>query len=96
VNVIVWTEGAKADLLRHYNFLRDNSSIKAGKIIESIVKAGDSLKTFPKRGVAIEDSPAMRKLVVPCGKSGFTIHYLILDEDVIILRIFHGRENRPV
>ncbi|UUO13366.1 MULTISPECIES: hypothetical protein [Aphanizomenonaceae] len=38
----------------------------------------------------------MRKLVVAFGKYGFIIHYVILEDDVIILRIYHGRENRPI
>lgn len=38
---------------------------------------------------------AGRKLLVPFGKYGYTIHYIVLDDDVVILNVYHGRENRP-
>ncbi|ERT04034.1 putative plasmid stabilization system [Lyngbya aestuarii BL J] len=37
----------------------------------------------------------MRKLFVSFGKYGYVIHYALLEDDVIILRVYHGRENRP-
>jgi plasmid stabilization system protein ParE len=37
----------------------------------------------------------LRKILVPFGKSSYIIHYAILDEEVLILRVYNGRQNRP-
>jgi plasmid stabilization system protein ParE len=60
----------------------------------AIREAGDSLEMNAKRGKAIEAAPGLRKLQVAFGRYGFVIHYAVLEEEVAILKIYHGRENR--
>jgi plasmid stabilization system protein ParE len=96
MTVVVWTVAAKADLTRHYDALVVDAPEAAVKAVRSIVKAGDSLQQSPQRGTIIQQSAGLRKLPIRFGKVGFVMHYVILDEDVLILRIYHGRERRPV
>ncbi|WP_256091039.1 type II toxin-antitoxin system RelE/ParE family toxin [Nostoc sp. KVJ20] len=49
----------------------------------------------PRRGAIVDEIAGLRKLLVSFGKYGFIIHYVILEDDVVILRVYHGRENRP-
>ncbi|QSV56934.1 MAG: type II toxin-antitoxin system RelE/ParE family toxin [Dolichospermum sp. UKL201] len=58
--------------------------------------SGESLQQNPRRGAIVDEIVGLRKLVVAFGKYGFIIHYVILEDDVIILRIYHGREHRPI
>ncbi|BAY66766.1 toxin RelE1 (plasmid) [Calothrix brevissima NIES-22] len=60
-----------------------------------IVSSGESLQQNPRRGAIVDEIAGLRKLLVSFGKYGFIIHYVILENDVVILRVYHGRENRP-
>jgi len=83
------------DLNRHYDFLKVNSIEAAAKAVKTIVAAGESLQENAHRGAIVDEIAGLRKLVVSFGKYGFIIHYVILEDDVVIVRIYHGRENRP-
>ncbi|QYX30840.1 type II toxin-antitoxin system RelE/ParE family toxin [Sphaerospermopsis torques-reginae] len=93
---IVWTETAINDLNRHYDFIAINNADAAARAVQTIVSSGGSLQQNPRRGAIVDEIAGLRKLVVSFGKYGFIIHYVILEDDVIILRIYHGRENRPI
>ena len=92
---IVWTEDAVDDLNRHYDFLKINNADAAARAVRGIVSSAESLQENPRRGTAIGQSPGLRKLFVSIGKYGYVIHYTLLGDDVIVLRVYHGRENRP-
>ncbi|WP_414549632.1 type II toxin-antitoxin system RelE/ParE family toxin [Anabaena sp. CCY 0017] len=93
---IVWTETAITDLNRHYDFIALSNADAAARAIQAIVTSGGSLQQNPSRGAIVDEIAGLRKLLVAFGKYGFIIHYVILENDVIILRIYHGRENRPI
>jgi plasmid stabilization system protein ParE len=92
---IVWTEIAIDDLNRHYDFIKLNNPDAAALAVQAIVSSGESLQDNPRRGAIVDEIAGLRKLLVAFGKYGYTIHYVILEDDVIILRVYHGRENRP-
>jgi len=43
----------------------------------------------------VDEIAGLRKVLVSFGKYGFIIHYVIIEDDVVILRVYNGRENRP-
>lgn len=92
---VVWTPAATRDLQRQHQFLAALDEEVAKRAIQAIVKAGGSLAQNPKRGRTIDEANGLRKLPVRFGRSGFVIHYAVIFEEVVILRVFHGRENRP-
>ncbi len=92
---IVWTESAIDDLNRHYDFIKINNPDAAARAVQAIVSSGESLLSNPRRGAIVDEIAGLRKLLVAFGKYGYIIHYTILEDDVIILRVYHGRENRP-
>ncbi|MEH1912405.1 MAG: type II toxin-antitoxin system RelE/ParE family toxin [Nostoc sp.] len=92
---IVWTETAINDLNRHYDFIKLNNADAAARAIQAIVSSGESLQHNARRGAILDEIQGLRKLLVPFSKYGFIIHYVILEDDVVILRVYHGRENRP-
>lgn len=92
---VVWTPSATQDLQRQHQFLTSLDAEAANRAVQAIVKAGGSLTQNPKRGRIIDEANGLRKLPVRFGKVGFVIHYAIIFEEVVILRVFHGRENRP-
>ncbi|MCC5617950.1 type II toxin-antitoxin system RelE/ParE family toxin [Nostoc sp. CHAB 5836] len=72
-----------------------NDPDAAARAVQAIVSSGESLEQNPRRGAIVDEIVGLRKLLVSFGKYGFIIHYVILEDDVVILRIYHGRENRP-
>ena len=52
------------------------------------------LRRFPRRGRPLPDGN--RELIIRFGRSGYIAQYLYLSEQnkVVVLRIWHSRENR--
>jgi plasmid stabilization system protein ParE len=92
---VIWSTSALTDLDRLYNFLTEIDPELSAKAIQAIVEFGGSLSKNPRRGTPIVDTPGLRKILVPFGKSSYMIHYIILDEEILILRVYHGRQDRP-
>jgi plasmid stabilization system protein ParE len=93
---VIWTPPALAALDRHRQFLAQTDPNLAVKAIQKIVEVAESLQTYPQRGAIVEQAPGIRKLIVTFGKVGFVLHYAILNEEVLILQIYHGRQQRPI
>jgi plasmid stabilization system protein ParE len=93
---IIWTKAATTDLERHYSFLEPIDPGIAQKAVQAILKAGDSLQANPRRGAVVLQAKGLRKLRVIFGKYGFVMHYVFIETEVLILRIYHGRENRQI
>jgi plasmid stabilization system protein ParE len=87
---------AVADLDRLRDFIRvhnpDAAERAAKKILESIRK----LSTHPLIGrpVADIDHPKLRDLFIQFGQTGYCLRYSVADDAIIIVRIWHSRENR--
>lgn len=92
---VIWTKTALADTDRFVNYLAAVNLEAAARAAQLIRQAGDSLSNNPKRGPMVQGAPGIRKLPVPFGQNGFVIHYAILDDEVVILRVYHARQNRP-
>jgi len=80
---------AEADLAYLYDYIAENGSRSvAQRYLERIEAACLSLSTFPERGTRRDDLwPGIRTM-------GFerraTIAFLVTDDQVIIVRVFHG------
>ena len=92
---VVWSPRASRDLERHYNYLLLRNENAASKAAKAILQAGNSLAQNPYKGIVIQQEAGLRKLTVFFGKYGYVIHYGVIADEVIILRVYHGRENRP-
>jgi plasmid stabilization system protein ParE len=92
---LIWSPDALLDLAEHFDFLKQRNLEAAGKAAQSIRDTAFSIAGNPHRGRLVADGSGRRKLIVPFGKSGYVIYYLIKDETIVIVRIYHGRQNRP-
>ncbi len=91
---VIWSRAALADLDRQYHFLNARNPEAATRALQAIVEAGKSLGQTPQRGTPIISAPGLRKLLVRFGKSGYILHYIVLEDEVLILKVYHGRQNR--
>ncbi len=92
---LVVTPEAAADIERLHEFLADKNPDAAQRAVAVLARGIQSLDTFPDRGRPA-GTPGTRELIVPFGRSAYVIRYahLVQQEEVVIVRIWHGREQR--
>lgn len=84
------------DLVRLREFIHVHNpaaaSRAAKRIREGIYKIQH--QPFLGRGVGDIDYPELRERYFHFGKAGYWIEYLVRDEEIHIVKIWHGKENR--
>ena len=82
---------AQADLRAAFDFIYDDNPRAAAAILHAIMRAAESLADFSGRGRpgAVAGT---RELVVR--QTGHVITYRVMDPEVVVVRIRHGRQDR--
>jgi plasmid stabilization system protein ParE len=77
------------------SFLATSNPAASQRVVTDLSRAIQSLQTLADRGRPSAVSGA-RELIVPFGRSAYILRYVhdVLRGEVIILRIWHGREAR--
>lgn len=89
---IKWTSKALSDLVRLYEFLAVKNKLAAAQTVQSLTAAPDRLLDQARIGEKLEefDPREVRRIVV----SRYEMRYEIQESIIIILRIWHTREDR--
>jgi plasmid stabilization system protein ParE len=87
-----WTSKSLGDIARLHAFLADVNRQAAVKIIRSFTAAARQLREHPRSGEQLEEfAPReVRRLIV----GRYEIRYEIAKQEVYILRLWHGYEDR--
>lgn len=87
-----WTGKARSDLERLYEFLATVNMAAAARAVRGLVAAPALLLEHPRIGERLEEfAPReVRRLLV----GRYEMRYAVQGETIIILRIWHGREDR--
>jgi plasmid stabilization system protein ParE len=91
--MILLSPDAVEDVERLRSFLDQNNPDAARRALASIWTAIDRLQEFGDLGMPTADA-GIRQLVVRFGASGYIVRYAVLSGDILITRIWHGREAR--
>jgi toxin ParE1/3/4 len=93
---IVWRERALEDVVRLYSFLFDKNEEAAIKAARIILRGSSLLEESPRIGRPMADGTGRRELFIPFGSGFYVLRYFLADNDgvVIIVRVWHGREDR--
>ena len=93
--MIVFTPDALADVERLRAFLDQANPGAAKRAVAAILMAIERLQEFPDLGMPTVD-PEIRQIVIRFGASGYIARYAVLAEtgDIVVTRIWHGREAR--
>ena len=83
---------ARSDLIRVSNFLADVAPNAALRAADALDEALRTLELFPQR--AAKTGFGTRELVVPFGQAGYIVRYRVERANVVVMRIFHTREDR--
>jgi plasmid stabilization system protein ParE len=93
--MILLSPDAVEDVERLRTFLDQKNPDAARRALAAIWTAIDRLRDFPDLGMPTEDAE-IRQIVVRFGSSGYIVRYAALsgDANILITRIWHGREAR--
>lgn len=92
---LIIAPAAAADIERLRKFLARTNPAAGRRAIAVLANAIQSLDALPDRGRP-SPVPGARELIVPFGHSAYVLRYAhdAQREEVVILRIWHGREAR--
>lgn len=87
-----WTGRARGDLVRLHGFLDPVRPSAAARVIQRLTNAPLRLLTHPRLGERLEEfNPRdVRRIFV----GPYEMRYEIQADDIYVLRIWHGREDR--
>jgi plasmid stabilization system protein ParE len=87
-----WTTSANLDLVRPHAFLYPVNPRAAARVVQQLVAAAEQLLTYPELGERLaEFSPRnVRRLIV----GDYELRYELTDTTIIVLRLWHDREDR--
>lgn len=89
-----WLPEAQVDLQRLFEFIAPHSHDAAAKAVMTLVSAAESLSYFPQKGRPWGAGGTFRELPVSFGARGYVIRYRKHNDQVIIVRVWHAREQR--
>lgn len=89
---ISYTPEAIADLSRLREFIEIQNPVAAQRVANELLIGIDKLKVFPKMGIQVLRA-LQPELVRELFIGNYTIRYLIKGEELIVLRLWHGKEN---
>lgn len=89
---IKFSASAVKDLIRLREFIAVNNPLAAERISLRLQQAIGKLANYPDIGRPIEELDGVRELVA----GNYVVRYLRNDEEISVLRIWHGKEYRDL
>ena len=93
---LIWEPGALEDLVRLREFIMPHHQKAAMNAARCIIEAANRLLDFPYLGHPMEDIPEFNELMIPFGSNGYVLRYRLDGEKIVILRVWHTREDRSL
>lgn len=89
--MVIWTAPAKRDLKNIHDYIADDSTYYANRVVQDIVSKTASLKDSPELGRIVPElsEPKVRELFI----YSYRLIYEIQNDHVYILAIIHGKRD---
>jgi plasmid stabilization system protein ParE len=94
MTAIVWLPESLDDLQRLHEFIAEHNATAAAQAISTLLDAVESLRDFPEKGRPWDAEPDYRTLPVRFGARGYVVRYRLFEEQIVIVRVWHGLEAR--
>ena len=92
---VIWRVRAATDIARLRGFLSDKDTRAAQRALRVIYGEGELLATHSKLGRPIGDGSYRRELFLAFGSGFYVIRYFLdTNNKVVIVRVWHSKENR--
>ncbi|MDT8439683.1 MAG: type II toxin-antitoxin system RelE/ParE family toxin [Wenzhouxiangellaceae bacterium] len=91
---LVYSAVAVADLKRLRAFIAEHNPTAAARVASRLREQVERLEKFPRLGQAVQAAPdpeTIRDVIF----GDYVIRYSLHDDCLVVLKIWHGRENRP-
>lgn len=89
-----WLPEAWEDIRRLFEFLVEKDPIAAARAMDLIGDGANGLLDMPELGKPMNDDSRRRELYLPFGTSAYVLRYRLDGDVIIIIRVWHGREQR--
>lgn len=91
---VSWADDALEDLDRLYRFLAGINPDAAARTVQMLVDAPLHLIIQPRAGIFLSryEPREVRRLIV----GSYEMHYELQFSTLLVLRVWHTRENRPL
>jgi toxin ParE1/3/4 len=91
--LVKWSEPAKKSLQQIYYYIALDSEYYAHIVIDKLIATSEKLHDFPHLGRIVPEmsNENIRELFV----YSYRLMYEIMDDDIIIIAIVHGKQNFP-
>jgi plasmid stabilization system protein ParE len=90
---LVWSATARNDLIRLREFIQSHNPRAAKQSSEKILKAVGLIVDNPAIGMQVEGRQDY-ELVILFGQNSYILRYQIIEQKIVILKIWHSREDR--
>ena len=90
---LVWSPTARQDLIRLREFIQPHNPRAAQRSAEKIRKAAKLILDSPAIGTRIEGREDHEFYTV-FGQGGYILRYQLIGQKIVILKIWHDREDR--
>ena len=90
---LIWSAAARRDVIRLRTFIDPHNPEAARNAADTLKKATRLLLGHPALGKRLEERED-RELFIPFGQRGYILRYRLEDETLVIVRIWHGLEER--
>ena len=92
---VKWLPEALADFERLHEFVRSQSPDAAARAAQTLLDGAQLLRTSPALGRLMSDDSERRELFLPFGAGAYVLRYRLHEPaTVVIIRVWHSRENR--
>jgi plasmid stabilization system protein ParE len=89
-----WSAAALADLDRFAAFLHEHQPTLAAIVAQEILTKARVLEEQPHLGYPIGGHGQYRQIVLEVLRAKYIFRYRVADDRLVILRVWHGREQR--
>lgn len=92
---MIWLPEALGDIERLHDFLNEKSPQAARRAAQTILEGAHLLEGAPEAGRPLSDGTGRRELFLPFGAGSYVLRYrLDAPGSVVVIRVWHSRENR--
>lgn len=93
--ILDWSPASNRDLQRLRDFLKKKNPNAARRTAQKIRNTAQLILENPAIGYRLENRND-REFSTPFGKDGYIIRYRVIDNTIVILKIWHTRETRSI
>lgn len=89
-----WLPEAWEDIQRLFEFLVDESPLAAERVVGLIDGGANRLLELPEIGRPMDDGSQRREIYLPFGANAYVLRYRLDGNIVVVIRVWHSREER--